>query len=64
MLVRVVLLPAPPPLPDSARPAASRVFFLAQEICSNLDGVFAFVMYDAKTDCYVAGRDPIGVNPL
>jgi asparagine synthase (glutamine-hydrolysing) len=34
------------------------------EICNHLDGVFAFVLYDAKQDIYVAGRDPIGVNPL
>ena len=29
-----------------------------------LDGVFAFVLLDTKTGKYVAGRDPIGVNPL
>ena len=36
----------------------------AAQICQHLDGVFAFVLYDAEADIYVAGRDPIGVNPL
>eukprot|EP01051_Picozoa_sp_SAG22_P015820 SAG22_NODE_2128_length_2969_cov_46.413937_5_plen_222_part_00 len=35
-----------------------------KDICASLDGVFAFVLYDADQDVYVAGRDPIGVNPL
>ncbi|CAN6325542.1 unnamed protein product [Urochloa humidicola] len=29
-----------------------------------LDGVFAFVLYDARNNTYMAARDAIGVNPL
>ncbi|MGI6117770.1 MAG: asparagine synthase B [Bilifractor sp.] len=29
-----------------------------------LDAEFALVLYDAKTDSYVAARDPIGIRPL
>jgi asparagine synthase (glutamine-hydrolysing) len=29
-----------------------------------LDGEFAIVLYDAKNDSLVAGRDPIGIRPL
>lgn len=29
-----------------------------------LDGVYAFVLYNKKTDEYIIARDPIGVNPL
>jgi asparagine synthase (glutamine-hydrolysing) len=36
----------------------------AAQICGHLDGVFAFVLYDAEKDIWMAGRDPIGVNPL
>jgi asparagine synthase (glutamine-hydrolysing) len=36
----------------------------AAQICATLDGVFAFVLYDTANDCWMAGRDPIGVNPL
>jgi asparagine synthase (glutamine-hydrolysing) len=35
-----------------------------KSICKELDGVFSFVLYDAAADTYIAGRDPIGVNPL
>ena len=34
------------------------------QICAHLDGVFAFVLYDAENDRWCAGRDPVGVNPL
>lgn len=29
-----------------------------------LDGVFAFLLYDAKKDVLFVGRDPIGVRPM
>lgn len=29
-----------------------------------LDGMFAFVVYDADTGEYLAGRDPVGIKPL
>lgn len=29
-----------------------------------LDGYFAFALYDSKTDTVFAGRDPIGIKPL
>jgi asparagine synthase (glutamine-hydrolysing) len=29
-----------------------------------LDAEFALVLYDAKTDSYIAARDPIGIRPL
>ena len=29
-----------------------------------LDGVFAFIIYDEETESIWAGRDPIGVRPL
>jgi len=34
------------------------------ELVHYLDGVFAFVLLDTKTGSFLAGRDPIGVNPL
>ncbi len=34
------------------------------EMFSMLDAEFACVIYDAKTDEYIAARDPIGIRPL
>eukprot|EP01043_Picozoa_sp_COSAG02_P030519 COSAG02_NODE_1951_length_10286_cov_4.096005_1_plen_281_part_00 len=51
-----VIIPLYQKLGNSAEAAA--------QICAHLDGVFAFVLYDAAKDCWMAGRDPIGVNPL
>jgi asparagine synthase (glutamine-hydrolysing) len=31
---------------------------------ADLDGVFAFVLYDSATGAYLCGRDAMGVNPL
>lgn len=31
---------------------------------SLLDAEFALVLYDAKKDCFIAARDPIGIRPL
>jgi asparagine synthase (glutamine-hydrolysing) len=35
-----------------------------KKVAENLDGVFAFVLYDAQKETLFAGRDPIGVRPL
>lgn len=29
-----------------------------------LDAEFALILYDGKTDCFIAARDPIGIRPL
>jgi asparagine synthase (glutamine-hydrolysing) len=34
------------------------------EMLKRLDGEFAFVIYDEKTDKIYAGRDPMGIRPL
>ncbi len=34
------------------------------EFLDELNGIFAFVLYDTEQDRYVIGRDPIGVMPL
>jgi asparagine synthase (glutamine-hydrolysing) len=33
-------------------------------VCQQLDGPFAFVLYDKYKKSIIVGRDPIGVNPL
>eukprot|EP01048_Picozoa_sp_COSAG05_P003461 COSAG05_NODE_159_length_15652_cov_14.134636_10_plen_618_part_00 len=35
-----------------------------QALCQQLDGDWAFALYDSTMDAYIVGRDPIGVNPL
>lgn len=35
-----------------------------QELFSTISGIFAFALYDEENDCYLIGRDPIGVIPL
>lgn len=37
---------------------------LGNDFVQHLDGVFAFVLLDTKTGKFLAGRDPIGVNPM
>ena len=37
---------------------------LMYELCNNLDGEFAFVLYDIKKKKVYAARDPFGVRPL
>ncbi|HPQ69074.1 MAG TPA: asparagine synthase B [bacterium] len=34
------------------------------DFLNRLNGIFAFVLYDKRTDNYLIARDPIGVNPL
>ena len=34
------------------------------ETFAKLDAEFACVIYDSKTDSYIAARDPIGIRPL
>ncbi len=34
------------------------------EFLNELNGIFAFVLYDKKTSDFLIARDPIGVNPL
>ncbi len=34
------------------------------DIFEDLSGIFAFALYDSEQDCYLIGRDPIGVIPL
>ena len=33
-------------------------------LCNSLRGMFSFILYDSKTDTYLAGRDHIGITPL
>jgi len=35
-----------------------------QQVAARLDGVFAFTLYDPRSDTLFAARDPIGVRPL
>ncbi len=35
-----------------------------EKLCQNLDAEFALVIWDAKSQKLVAGRDPIGIRPL
>ncbi|ETO33394.1 asparagine synthetase [Reticulomyxa filosa] len=35
-----------------------------EQVAKELDGVFAFTLYDAKKDILFAARDPIGVRPM
>lgn len=37
---------------------------LGTEMFKTLDAEFAMIIYDAKTDSYIAARDPIGIRPL
>ena len=37
---------------------------LGPDFAKELNGIFAFVLYDVEPDRYVIGRDPIGVIPL
>ncbi|TPX72611.1 asparagine synthase (glutamine-hydrolysing) [Chytriomyces confervae] len=37
---------------------------MGTDFISMLDGMFAFILYDSKKDCYIAARDPIGVTTL
>jgi asparagine synthase (glutamine-hydrolysing) len=39
-------------------------FNAVQRMCRELDGEFAFVLYDEKNKLLVAARDPFGVRPL
>ncbi|MCL1043548.1 asparagine synthase B [Shewanella marisflavi] len=34
------------------------------EFLDKLNGIFAFVLYDKRTDCYLIGRDHMGIIPL
>ncbi|MBI2967411.1 MAG: asparagine synthase B [Bacteroidetes bacterium] len=34
------------------------------DFLEDLNGIFAFALYDKKNDCYFIARDPVGVNPL
>lgn len=35
-----------------------------EKFLDDINGIFAFVLYDAKEDCYLIGRDHIGIIPL
>lgn len=35
-----------------------------KDFLEDLSGIFAFMLYDVKNDCYMAARDQIGVVPL
>ena len=37
---------------------------LGTDMFRTLDAEFAMIIYDAKTDSYIAARDPIGIRPL
>ena len=34
------------------------------DFLEDLNGIFAFALYDEEKDCYLIARDPIGVNQL
>lgn len=34
------------------------------DFLEDLNGIFAFALYDEEKDCYLIARDPIGINPL
>lgn len=38
--------------------------FGIEKTVKELDGVFAFILYDGEKDCFFAARDPFGVRPL
>lgn len=35
-----------------------------ENVCDRLNGIFAFVLYDEKKDCYMIARDHAGIIPL
>lgn len=35
-----------------------------EKFLDDINGIFAFVLYDAEEDCYLIGRDHIGIIPL
>jgi len=35
-----------------------------KKLCENLDGEYAFVLYDSQSDLLLAARDPMGIRPL
>lgn len=35
-----------------------------EKFLDDINGIFAFVLYDAENDCYLIGRDHIGIIPL
>ncbi len=37
---------------------------IGDKLLNQLDGIFAFVLYDAKANRLIAARDPIGVTTL
>ena len=37
---------------------------ICQMLCNKLDGEFVFVIYDSKSNEFIAARDPYGVRPL
>jgi asparagine synthase (glutamine-hydrolysing) len=37
---------------------------IGDKLLNQLDGIFAFVLYDVKADRLIAARDPIGVTTL
>lgn len=35
-----------------------------KDACNQMDGEFAFVVYDKQKNCLIAARDPMGIRPL
>ncbi len=38
--------------------------FKGMDFLEDLNGIFAFALYDIENDCYIVGRDHIGIIPL
>jgi asparagine synthase (glutamine-hydrolysing) len=34
------------------------------DFSEDLNGIFAFALYDKKNDCFLIGRDHVGIIPL
>ena len=54
-------------LTHNPSPVGEEILFSHEQICSmleQLNGIFAFALYDEERDAFLIARDPIGVIPL
>ncbi len=52
------------PATDAAELILRAYFELGSEVVGRIDGVFALVLWDARSDSLLAARDPLGHHPL